>query len=466
MTANSQAPELFTSLLGALWFRDDVGVGTIVGSAVFNILIIIGLSAALAKDKLDLDWRPLMRDSFFYVASVIMLIVSLLWVGGYEGKTAGFVMWWEGLIFILAYVMYILFIKFLNKPYFAYFEKNKAVEEDGAIVGSVEDPETGSGAGAASGTSAATEGLVTPSTNPPSPMPMPMPNAPPSPTSPHASASQMSPTQTFLERYNSKYFERNPRSHMRVLTYAIIAANSLATSSDEHENQDDVERHIAEGGAGGDGASGGAQPEKLFLGIKKPKTILGWATLPVFLPWHVLYHFTIVDCAKENLAKWWLSTFVVSIIWIMIISYLMVEATRLAGCFIGIPSAVMGLTFLAAGTSVPDALASVSVARNGYGNMAVSNAIGSNVFDILLGLGLPWFIAGFVFGKTEVTVEPVSLIVIPIAILFAVIILLVIILVLLKWKLSKVLGYILFGLYGVFVTYSLVDVFVISKSNT
>ena len=28
----------------------------------------------------------------------------------------------------------------------------------------------------------------------------------------------------------------------------------------------------------------------------------------------------------------------------------------------------------------------------GYGDMAVSNAIGSNVFDILLCLGLPWFI--------------------------------------------------------------------------
>ena len=28
----------------------------------------------------------------------------------------------------------------------------------------------------------------------------------------------------------------------------------------------------------------------------------------------------------------------------------------------------------------------------GYGDMAVSNAVGSNVFDILICLGLPWFI--------------------------------------------------------------------------
>lgn len=52
----------------------------------------------------------------------------------------------------------------------------------------------------------------------------------------------------------------------------------------------------------------------------------------------------------------------------------------------------MGLTFVAAGVSVPDALSSVAVIKEGYGDMAVSNAVGSNVFDILICLGLPWFL--------------------------------------------------------------------------
>lgn len=39
-----------------------------------------------------------------------------------------------------------------------------------------------------------------------------------------------------------------------------------------------------------------------------------------------------------------------------------------------------------------DALSSILVARDGFGDMAVSNAIGSNVFDINLGLGLPFLI--------------------------------------------------------------------------
>ncbi|KAF3851858.1 hypothetical protein F7725_005213 [Dissostichus mawsoni] len=42
MAAGSSAPELFTSIIGVFITKGDVGVGTIVGSAVFNILCIIG----------------------------------------------------------------------------------------------------------------------------------------------------------------------------------------------------------------------------------------------------------------------------------------------------------------------------------------------------------------------------------------------------------------------------------------
>ena len=70
MAAGSSAPELFTSLAGATR-GSDVGVGTIVGSAVFNLLVIVALSAALAGQILNLDWRPLTRDSCFYALSIV-----------------------------------------------------------------------------------------------------------------------------------------------------------------------------------------------------------------------------------------------------------------------------------------------------------------------------------------------------------------------------------------------------------
>lgn len=57
-----------------------------------------------------------------------------------------------------------------------------------------------------------------------------------------------------------------------------------------------------------------------------------------------------------------------------------------------VPDTVMGLTFLAAGTSVPEAVSSVIITAQGHGSMGISNTIGSNIFNILLCLGLPWLI--------------------------------------------------------------------------
>lgn len=60
-----------------------------------------------------------------------------------------------------------------------------------------------------------------------------------------------------------------------------------------------------------------------------------------------------------------------------------------------IPDSVMGLTFLAAGTSLPEAISSVIVTNQGHGAMGISSSISSNTFDILLCLGLPWFFKSF-----------------------------------------------------------------------
>jgi Ca2+/Na+ antiporter len=49
---------------------------------------------------------------------------------------------------------------------------------------------------------------------------------------------------------------------------------------------------------------------------------------------------------------------------------------------------IMGLTVLAAGTSIPDLITSVLVARKGYGDMAVSSSVGSNLFDVTIGYDL------------------------------------------------------------------------------
>ncbi|NHN78260.1 calcium/sodium antiporter [Azotobacter chroococcum] len=62
-------------------------------------------------------------------------------------------------------------------------------------------------------------------------------------------------------------------------------------------------------------------------------------------------------------------------------------AARLAARF-GIPPLVIGLTVVAFGTSAPEMAVSVQSASNGQGDIAVGNVLGSNIFNVLMILGL------------------------------------------------------------------------------
>ena len=71
MAMGSSAPELAIALL-ALFNKggehSDVGIGTIVGSAVFNILVITGVSAIARPARVT--WRVVVRDVVVYSVSI------------------------------------------------------------------------------------------------------------------------------------------------------------------------------------------------------------------------------------------------------------------------------------------------------------------------------------------------------------------------------------------------------------
>ncbi|RUS71324.1 hypothetical protein EGW08_020909, partial [Elysia chlorotica] len=103
MAAGGSAPELFTSIIGVFIARNDVGIGTIVGSAVFNILFVIGMCALFSKEVLSLTWWPLFRDVSFYSVSLLFLI------GFFSDES---IEWWESLILFICYICYVTFMKF------------------------------------------------------------------------------------------------------------------------------------------------------------------------------------------------------------------------------------------------------------------------------------------------------------------------------------------------------------------
>ncbi len=139
------------------------------------------------------------------------------------------------------------------------------------------------------------------------------------------------------------------------------------------------------------------------------------------------------------------AVFTISIIWISLLSWLLVESAIHISHVLDIPEAIIALTVLAIGTSVPDLISSYLVAKDGKGGMAVSNAIGSNIFDVLIGLGLPWFIALTVFGR-EVEVAKDNLI-ISVLLLFGSVIVVFLLIAMNKWKINKLSGGILIAVY-------------------
>jgi cation:H+ antiporter len=62
-----------------------------------------------------------------------------------------------------------------------------------------------------------------------------------------------------------------------------------------------------------------------------------------------------------------------------------VELARIAG----IPEMIMGLFTLAIGTSIPELVVTLSSAMKGLHELSIGTVLGSNTFNILIGIGIP-----------------------------------------------------------------------------
>lgn len=96
-----------------------------------------------------------------------------------------------------------------------------------------------------------------------------------------------------------------------------------------------------------------------------------------------------IEDNKKPMATW------LSIVWIIVGlacliggSNLFVEGATKVAEHIGVSEAVIGLTIVAGGTSLPELATSVVSARKGNSGIAIGNVLGSNVFNILAILGV------------------------------------------------------------------------------
>ena len=83
-----------------------------------------------------------------------------------------------------------------------------------------------------------------------------------------------------------------------------------------------------------------------------------------------------------------LGAFLMGMVWVYMLANIVVDMLELFAMLTGMSAALLGLTVLSWGNSVGDAFCSSTIARQGFGEMAVTGCIAGPVFNLMLGLGL------------------------------------------------------------------------------
>ncbi|XP_022220153.2 sodium/potassium/calcium exchanger Nckx30C isoform X2 [Drosophila obscura] len=492
MAAGGSAPELFTSVIGVFVSFDDVGIGTIVGSAVFNILFVIGMCALFSKTVLSLTWWPLFRDCSFYSISLLVLIYFFR-----DNR----IFWWEALILFTIYIAYVTFMKWnveVEQCVKKLITKNKVTR-----VRSTDQLMPAGNAANSSETSMATQpgGSVTSRaasetrSGPPGSS-----NAGATGNSSGGGTSGSTQTgakfrhgllqlmiHTIDPLHDGKVDEKATQLHaiasLKVLLDATKPQRGGATTSAANHVKINLKETVLADRPNGnidttlDSPSlSGRRPSWIEQRVKiqtrkfsikapeiedEPEPLsMAWPdtarkrlTYVLVAPLLVPMWLTLPDTRTPRGKRFFPVTFIGSIVWIAAFSYLMVWWANVAGDTARIPPEVMGLTFLAAGTSIPDLITSVIVARKGFGDMAVSSSVGSNIFDVTVGLPIPWLLYGIIYGA-PVEVNSVGM-VCSITILFMMLVFVVMSIACFRWRMNKGLGFTMFLLYFVFVAVSL-----------
>ncbi|XP_046544015.1 mitochondrial sodium/calcium exchanger protein-like isoform X7 [Haliotis rubra] len=143
--------------------------------------------------------------------------------------------------------------------------------------------------------------------------------------------------------------------------------------------------------------------------------------------------------------------FVVAVVWIYSVANEIVNILQTFGIVFNISNAILGLTFLAWGNSIGDLIADFAMARQGYPRMGISACFGGPLFNILLGIGIPFTIGTFKRGGSyELRLTLVELILAGFLCLSLVSSLIIV--PLSGFRMSRPYGIFLFILYGVFIT--------------
>lgn len=99
MATATSTPEFFTNVISTFITDSDLGLGTIIGSLMFNTLGVAALAGLAAKKPVQLEWWPITRDSLLYAINLSVLI-GFAWDGA--------ISWYEGMVLVIMYFLYFI----------------------------------------------------------------------------------------------------------------------------------------------------------------------------------------------------------------------------------------------------------------------------------------------------------------------------------------------------------------------
>jgi cation:H+ antiporter len=104
VAAGTSLPEVATSVVAAFRGQRDIAVGNVIGSNLFNLLSVLGASAAVSATGLTISPLVLNRDLPLMVGATL-LCIPVFWTGKQVSRL-------EGGIFLLAYLGYLGYLAY------------------------------------------------------------------------------------------------------------------------------------------------------------------------------------------------------------------------------------------------------------------------------------------------------------------------------------------------------------------
>ena len=392
--------------------QPSIGVGAIIGSGIIAFLLIPGVCALAVTDdiQLRLKRRPLLRDVGTYAVSLGLLCIFF---------HDGVIEFYEAATLVALYGVYVVVVvcapkvrrvfrvHILGKKHKAHISfiqqaKNREAAAvllrtsllDNAINGGSEgSPSGGSGTSPQEHTSLLSNNYGTGNTS--------------TTTALHTQTSSAlgstqasySATMTGPLASTSEIMRYDMVSNAQDLPIVAEDIDALKERQGrQKERRDSFVGHV--GGVEEEGEGEGDGEEE-----NETSTCMGRWIWTAAWPLRMLFALTCPNCEEgSEWVNWYPITFMVSFVWVAFFSFIISTVVeRWVHLGLSNHSSLggewFGLVLISIGAEIPDAIQSITVARRGYGSMAVSNAIGSQIINILIGLGLPWMITNLIPGN-------------------------------------------------------------------